>query len=140
MPSSSDDSAARLDKWLWAVRLFRTRSLATAACRAGDVTIDERPVKPSRDVRLGETILVRQGVMRRTVVVLGVPPSRVGAALVPDFLEDRTPPEERQKVKDQAVQHLLARERGTGRPTKRDRRALEAWLGLPTTDSSGVES
>ncbi len=140
MPSSSDDSAARLDKWLWAVRLFRTRSLATAACRAGDVTIDERPVKPSRDVRLGETILVRQGVMRRTVVVLGVPPSRVGAALVPDFLEDRTPPEERQKVKDQAVQHLLARERGNGRPTKRDRRALEAWLGLPTTDSSGVES
>jgi ribosome-associated heat shock protein Hsp15 len=140
VPSSSDDSAARLDKWLWAVRLFRTRSLATAACRAGDVTIDERPVKPSRDVRLGETILVRQGVMRRTVVVLGVPPSRVGAALVPDFLEDRTPPEERQKVKDQAVQHLLARERGNGRPTKRDRRALEAWLGLPTTDSSGVES
>ncbi len=135
----SDDSAARLDKWLWAVRLFRTRSLATAACRAGEVTIEERPVKPSRDVRKGETIIVRQGVMRRTVVVLGVPPSRVGAVRVPEFLEDRTPPEEKQKVKEQAVQHLLARARGTGRPTKRDRRDLEAWLGLPTSDDPDLD-
>ena len=134
VPAPSEDSAARLDKWLWAVRLFRTRSLAAAACRAGDVTIDDRPLKPARDVRPGETIHVRQGVMRRTVVVLGVPPSRVGAPLVATFLEDRTPPEEKQKVKDQAVQHLLARERGTGRPTKRERRDLEAWLGLPTTE------
>ncbi len=134
MPAASEDSAARLDKWLWAVRLFRTRPLAAAACRAGEVTIDDRPLKPSRDVRPGDTIHVRQGVMRRTVVVLGVPPSRVGAARVPEFLEDRTPPEERQKVKEQAIQHLLARERGTGRPTKRDRRDLEAWLGLPAID------
>ena len=109
MPAASEDSAARLDKWLWAVRLFRTRPLAAAACRAGEVTIDDRPLKPARDVRPGETIHVRQGVMRRTVVVLGVPPSRVGAARVPEFLEDRTPPEERQKVKEQAIQHLLAR-------------------------------
>lgn len=134
MSPPSEDSTARLDKWLWAVRLFRTRSLATEACRAGDVTIDDRPLKPARDVRPGETLHVRQGVMRRTVVVLGVPPSRVGAARVPEFLEDRTPPEERQKVKEQAVQHLLARERGSGRPTKRERRDLEAWLGLPTTE------
>jgi ribosome-associated heat shock protein Hsp15 len=134
VPAASEDSAARLDKWLWAVRLFRTRPLAAAACRAGEVTIDDRPLKPARDVRPGETIHVRQGVMRRTVVVLGVPPSRVGAARVPEFLEDRTPPEERQKVKEQAIQHLLARERGTGRPTKRDRRDLEAWLGLPAID------
>lgn len=134
MSLPSEDSTARLDKWLWAVRLFRTRSLATEACRAGDVTIDDRPLKPARDVRPGETLHVRQGVMRRTVVVLGVPPSRVGAARVPEFLEDRTPPEERQKVKEQAVQHLLARERGSGRPTKRERRDLEAWLGLPTTE------
>lgn len=134
MPAASEDSAARLDKWLWAVRLFRTRPLAAAACRAGEVTIDDRPLKPARDVRPGDTIHVRQGVMRRTVVVLGVPPSRVGAARVPEFLEDRTPPEERQKVKEQAIQHLLARERGTGRPTKRDRRDLEAWLGLPAID------
>ena len=134
MPAASEDSAARLDKWLWAVRLFRTRPLAAAACRAGEVTIDDRPLKPARDVRPGETIHVRQGVMRRTVVVLGVPPSRVGAARVPEFLEDRTPPEERQKVKEQAIQHLLARERGTGRPTKRDRRDLEAWLGLSAID------
>ena len=139
VPPPSDDSAARLDKWLWAVRLFRTRSLATAACRAGEVTIEERPVKPSRDVRLGETLIVRQGVMRRTVVVLGVPPSRVGAVRVLEFLEDRTPPEEKQKVKEQAVQHLLARERGTGRPTKRDRRDLEAWLGLPTSDGPDLD-
>jgi ribosome-associated heat shock protein Hsp15 len=118
---------ARLDKWLWAVRLFRTRSLATDACRAGSVAINDQPVKPARDVRAGEVITVRQGIVTRTVRVLGLPRSRVGAKLVVDFCADLTPPEELEKARDPAlrVQNLLAREQGSGRPTKRDRRLLD---------------
>jgi len=128
---TSDESAARLDKWLWAVRLFKTRPLAAAACRAGEVTVETRPAKASRDVRVGETIQLRQGVVQRTVVVRGIPGSRVGAPLVPSFLEDLTPPAEWEKARELRVQHLLAREHGTGRPTKRERRQLDDWLEPP---------
>src|SRR5262245_6232117 len=85
------DSAARLDKWLWAVRLFKTRSLAASACRAGSVFIDSRPAKPARDVRAGESIDVMQGVVKRTLIVLGVPASRVGASAVKTYYEETTP-------------------------------------------------
>lgn len=122
---SNGDSAARLDKWLWAVRLFKTRSLATDACRAGSVAINGRPAKPARDVRAGETVTVRVGLIVRTLVVRAVPPSRVGAPRVAEFCEDRTPADEFEKTRRQRVQQFLARERGSGRPTKRDRRALE---------------
>jgi ribosome-associated heat shock protein Hsp15 len=120
--TSADDSAARLDKWLWAVRAFKTRPLATEACRSGHVTINDLPAKPGRDVHPGETVAVRLGLMVRTLRVVGVPRSRVGAKLVPDFCTDLTPSSEWEKVKEQRVQQLLARERGGGRPTKRDRR------------------
>lgn len=123
------DSAARLDKWLWAVRLFKTRSLASDACRAGSVRIAGQPVKPAHDVRAGETITVRQGIVERTLVVRAVPPSRVGAPLVATYCEDRTPASEWEKAKEQRIQHLLARERGSGRPTKRDRRQLDRLWG-----------
>jgi ribosome-associated heat shock protein Hsp15 len=125
----ADASAARLDKWLWAVRLFKTRSLATDACRAGSVTINDQPMKPARDVHTGETILVRQGLVTRTVRVAGVPKSRVGPKLVALFCADLTPPEEFAKAREQPLQHFLAREKGSGRPTKRDRRALDRLLG-----------
>lgn len=117
--------SARVDKWLWAVRMFRTRSLATDACRAGSVSVNEMPAKPARDVRAGETIVVKQGIVVRTLRVIGVPRSRVGAKLVPNYCADLTPPEELAKAREQQVQHVLAREKGSGRPTKRDRRALE---------------
>jgi len=127
MPSA--DSAARIDKWLWAVRLFKTRSLAADACRAGSVRIGEHALKPARDVRVGETIVVKQGVVLRTLVVRAVPLSRVGAPLVSTYCEDLTPPSEWEKAKEQRVQHLLAREEGSGRPTKRDRRMMDRFLG-----------
>ena len=117
--------ADRLDKWLWAVRLFRTRALATDACRAGSVEINETPAKPARTVRPGETIVVHQGVIRRTLKVIAAPRSRVGAKLVPLYCEDQTPPEEFARAKAQPVQQFLAREKGSGRPTKRDRRLLD---------------
>ena len=125
MPAPAENSAARLDKWLWAVRLFRTRSLATDACRAGSVTVNDLPAKPGRDVHPGETVLVRQGLVLRNLRVVAVPRSRVGAKLVPEYCEDRTPPEEFAKAREHSVQQMLAREKGSGRPTKRDRRLMD---------------
>jgi ribosome-associated heat shock protein Hsp15 len=119
------DSAARLDKWLWAVRIFKTRSLATDACRAGSVAVNELPAKPGRDVHAGETVTVRQGLVLRTLRVVDVPRSRVGAKLVANFCTDLTPKEELEKGRARSIQHVLAREKGSGRPTKRDRRLLD---------------
>ena len=122
------DSAVRLDKWLWAVRIFKSRSLATDACRAGSVRVNEQPAKPSRDVHAGETVTVRQGLMLRTLGVLALPRGRVGAKLVPAYCADRMPPEEFEKVRLHRVQQFLAREKGSGRPTKRDRRLLDRFF------------
>lgn len=119
----------RLDKWLWAVRLFRSRALATAAIQAGSVEINELPAKPAREVHAGEIVTVRQGLIRRTLRVVGAPRSRVGAKLVPEYCIDLTPESEFEKVREQRVQQVLARERGSGRPTKRDRRALDRLFG-----------
>ena len=121
--------ANRVDKWLWTVRIFRTRSLATDACRAGGVTVNSQPVKPSRDVRAGEIIVVQQGLVRRTLKVRAVPPARVGAKLVAAYCEDQTPAAEFAKARAQRVQQFLARARGSGRPTKRDRRLIDRLLG-----------
>jgi ribosome-associated heat shock protein Hsp15 len=122
-------AAERIDKWLWTVRIFRTRSLATDACRAGSVTVNNQPVKPSRDVRADEVVGVRQGLIHRTLKVRAVPPARVGAKLVAAYCEDQTPPAEFAKARAQRVQQFLARARGSGRPTKRDRRLLDRLLG-----------
>ncbi len=119
----------RVDKWLWAVRLFRTRGLATSACRAGSVAVNGQPAKASREVRAGETVVVRQGLIHRTLAVLGVPRTRVGAKLVAGYCDDRTPPEEFEKARRLPVQQFLARAKGAGRPTKRDRRRLDQLLG-----------
>lgn len=122
---SPSAGAARLDKWLWAIRLFKSRALAADACRAGSVEIGEQPAKPAREVHAGEIVAVRLGLITRTLRVTGVPRSRVGAKLVPDYCADLTPPEEYEKLKVSRTQQFLAREKGSGRPTKRDRRALD---------------
>jgi ribosome-associated heat shock protein Hsp15 len=118
-------SSGRLDKWLWAVRIFKTRGLATEACRAGCVQVNSLPAKPSRDIRPGETISVQQGLVMRTLVVRNIPVRRVGAKLVAEFCDDQTPPEEFAKARVQPVQQFLVREKGSGRPTKRDRREID---------------
>ena len=117
--------AGRLDKWLWAVRIFKTRGLATEACRAGCVQVNSMPAKPSRDVRAGETIAVQQGLVMRTLVVRNIPVRRIGPKLVAEFCDDRTPPEEFAKARVQPVPQVLVRAKGSGRPTKRDRRAID---------------
>lgn len=117
--------SARLDKWLWAVRLFRTRALAADAIRAGSVEINARPAKPAREVHAGETVTVQQGLVLRTLLVVGAPVSRVGAKLVPEYCTDLTPAAEFEKVRLQRMQHVLARAKGSGRPTKRERREVD---------------
>lgn len=99
--------------------------MATDACRAGSVEIGGQSVKPARDVRAGETVFVRQGLALRTYRVLGIPKSRVGPKLVATFCQDQTAPEEWAKIRERSVQQTLAREKGTGRPTKKERRDLE---------------
>ena len=120
---------ARLDKWLWAVRIFKTRGLAAAAIQAGSVEVNARPAKPAREVHPGETVTVRQGLILRTLQVVAAPASRVGAKLVPGYCTDLTPESEFEKARVARLQHVLARERGSGRPTKRDRREVDRFFG-----------
>ena len=121
----------RLDLWLWAVRLFKTRRLSTEAIKAGHVRINGELTKPAREIRQGETVTVRVEIMTRTLKVLGSPTSRVGAKLVTEFAEDLTPPEEYAKQRESVFEHEGARPRGTGRPTKRERRLLEKFVSDP---------
>jgi len=116
---------ARLDKWLWAVRLFKTRALAADAIRSGAVAIGGNPAKPSREAHPGEIVTVRQGVVMRTLRVVGTPVSRVGAKLVPLYCTDLTPAAEFEKGREQRLGQFLPRAPGSGRPTKRDRRLLD---------------
>ena len=115
----------RLDLWLWAVRVFKTRALAAAAIKAGQVKVNGLQAKPAREVHPGETVIARVGPVTRTVRTLGAPESRVGAKLVPQFAEDLTPPEEYAKRSDPNFIPQLLRPKGAGRPTKRDRREID---------------
>lgn len=119
----------RVDRWLWCVRLFKTRAQATAACRAEAVLMDGRPVKPAREVRAGETVVVRQGPVTRTLRVEGLPKARLGPKQVPACCTELTPAEEWAKAKTSRVEQVLARDPGAGRPTKRDRRQLDRLFG-----------
>ena len=107
------------------MRVFKTRALATDACRAGSVDVNELTAKPARDVRPGERVTVRLGLFTRTLRVVGVPRSRVGAKVLAEFCTDLTPPEEYEKLRARSVQQVLAREKGSGRPTKRERRLMD---------------
>jgi ribosome-associated heat shock protein Hsp15 len=120
----------RLDKWLWSVRAFKTRPLATAACRAGKVMIGELEAKPGRDVHPGEVVTVRVGALTRTLKVVAMPRSRVAAKQVPAYMEDLTPAAEYERAKQAGIEHLLARQRGEGRPTKKERRDMGRLFGF----------
>jgi len=117
--------SVRIDKWLWAVRLYKTRSLATNACRLGRVTIAAQPVKPSRDVRINEVIVAQTGEITRTVKVIALLEQRVGAQLVPQYAEDLTPASEYSKPREPYLQPLFHRPKGLGRPTKKERRQID---------------
>ncbi|MFC2101707.1 RNA-binding S4 domain-containing protein [Bacteroidota bacterium] len=119
------EESRRIDKWLWEVRVFKTRNQASIACRAGKVRMDDQVVKPSRELRKGDLIIYHQAPLTRTFQVVDFPKSRVGAKLVPSFMEELTPEEEFQKLKMMKEINYEYRDRGIGRPTKRQRRDIE---------------
>ena len=122
----SPPTEVRLDRWLWAVRLFKTRTIAAAACKAGRVQIAGHIAKASRHVRTHDVITARTGELTRTVKVLALLEQRVGAKLVSQFLEDQTPASEYNKPKEPYFAPLFQRPAGRGRPTKKDRRAIDS--------------
>jgi len=116
----------RIDKYLWAVRIYKTRSLATEACNGGKVKIDGVSVKASRHVKPGEVFTVQQRYITRTYRVLELLEKRVSAKVIPAYLEDLTPAEEIEKLKMERFASV-SRYRGTGRPTKKERRLMEKF-------------
>lgn len=127
MPPAEAGSGERLDRWLWTVRLYKTRALALVACRTGHVTCRGQVLKPARMLRGGEALVVQQGLVARTVEVKGFPAGRVAAKQVATYCWETTPPEAWEEARTRRAEQFLARERGTGRPTKRDRRKMESW-------------
>jgi ribosome-associated heat shock protein Hsp15 len=130
----------RLDKWLWAVRLFKTRTQAADGCRLARVTVNGRESKASREVRLGDTIRVRLPDLTRTVRVTGLLDRRIGAALVAEFFEDLTPPDEWDRARRAREEHRLLPPpfpQGSGRPSSQQRRLIEKFL---RSEAAGIES
>ncbi len=121
-----EKNSPRIDKWLWAVRLYKTRNQAAQACRIGRVKVDGQPVKPSREVTQGMEISLHQGPVKRLVQVKELLHNRVGAKLVEKYMLDLTPEEEWARAK--AVKTAAGqRPRGSGRPTKKERREMDGW-------------
>lgn len=116
---------ARLDKWLWAARIYKTRTLAADACKNGRITINGALAKPSRMVKEGDEIGVKKSPVTYTFRVKQAIEKRVGAKLLPDVLENITPPEQYEMLEMSRISGFVDRARGTGRPTKKDRRALD---------------
>ncbi|MGI6573486.1 MAG: RNA-binding S4 domain-containing protein [Fermentimonas sp.] len=117
----------RVDKWLWAVRIFKTRTIAADACKKGRVMIDQVVVKPSRNLRVGDVIEVRKAPITFSFKVLALTDKRMGAKLVQQFMENVTPPEQYEILELNKISGFVDRQRGTGRPTKKERRDLEQF-------------
>lgn len=117
----------RIDKYLWAVRYFKTRSLATDACKKGHVRIDNVIVKPSKEVFGHEKLIVRKNQINYQLEVLDIPPNRVGAKLVDIYRKDTTPKEAFEKTEMLKFAKDYYRKKGTGRPTKKDRRDIDDY-------------
>ena len=120
----------RLDKYLWAVRIYKTRSEATDACNGNKVRIGGVPAKPGKAVKIGDTVEVHKGPATLTYKVIQLASSRMGAQLVPDYLEDLTPESEQAKFHAPRETIVLHRDKGAGRPTKKDRRELDHLMYL----------
>ena len=117
----------RLDKFLWCVRLCKTRSLAVDECKRGHIKLNDREAKASAEVKAGDCIAIRQAPIWRRFEVLQLPASRVGAKLVPELITDRTPWEDLEKLEIARKVSAANRDPGAGRPTKRDRRDIERF-------------
>lgn len=120
-------SEARVDKWLWAARIFKTRSMAAAACKKGQVSLNGAQLKPSRTVKAGDVIQVRKPPVTYSFKIKQTIEKRVGAKLIPEILENVTPPEQYELLEMNRISGFVDRARGTGRPTKKDRRSLDEF-------------
>jgi ribosome-associated heat shock protein Hsp15 len=123
----ADDQTGRVDSWIWSVRLAKTRSAASGACRAGHVRVNGLRVKPAHSVRAGDEVRLRQDGRERVVVVVRVIAKRAGAPVAAECYIDHSPP----PPPREATVTVAARERGAGRPTKRERRSIDKLLGRP---------
>ena len=117
----------RIDKWLWCMRVFKTRTIATDACKKSRVMMGGVTVKPSRTVKPGDVIDVRKPPITYTFRVLEIAPNRLGARLVPDYLENLTPPSQYELLEMTKISGFVDRQKGLGRPTKRDSRELSRF-------------
>ena len=135
-----DTKEARIDKWLWAARIFKTRSIAVDACKNGRITIGGVNVKPSHAIKAGEIISVKKPPITYSFKVLRCIEQRVGAKLIPDIYENVTDPKQYELLEMSRITGFVDRAHGTGRPTKKDRRALDAFadpvlFGFDDTDN-----
>ncbi|MBR1799257.1 MAG: RNA-binding S4 domain-containing protein [Bacteroidales bacterium] len=121
----------RLDKYLWAVRLYKTRAIAAEACSNGRVFLvqgdEKRVLKPSHEVKIGEVLALNIEQLHKQIEVIAIPVNRVGAALVPNYMKDLTPDEEYERIEMARRYAFEKRDHGVGRPTKRDRRDIEEF-------------
>ena len=122
-----DKNETRIDKWLWAVRIYKTRSKATEACSGGKVKINNTKVKPSRKIKIGETIHIRKGIINHIYTVLKIAEKRMSAKFIDSYLQNLTPQNEISKLAFSNKLPVLKREKGQGRPTKKDRRLLDKY-------------
>lgn len=136
---------ARLDKWLWAARIYKTRTLAADACKNGRITINGAQAKPSRTVKAGDKVGVKKPPVIYTFRVIQPIEKRVGAKLLPDILENITDPSQLEVLEMSKISGFIGRAKGTGRPTKKDRRALdeftapEAFFDFDYDDSDDID-
>lgn len=118
----------RIDKWLWAVRIFKTKSIAAEACKKGKILVQNVQVKPSRTVKVGDIIQVKKNPVLFSFKVLALPNNRMNAKLVPEFMENVTTPDQLELLELGRIAAQNARARGTGRPTKKERREIEDFF------------
>ena len=131
--------AIRIDKWLWAVRIYKTRSDATEACRSGRITLNGNPAKPSKEVKEGDIVTVRKNPVTYTIRVIGLIGNRQPARNVPLYAENITPEEELMKLKMNSYAGFGQRDRGAGRPTKKERREVDEMMEDLFFDSDDTE-
>lgn len=120
---------ARIDKWLWAARIFKTRSIAADACKNGRITINGTNVKPAHMVKAGETVCVRKPPVTYSFKILQTIEQRVGAKMIPLIYENVTTADQYELLEMNRISGFVDRARGTGRPTKKERRSLDAFIG-----------
>ena len=125
----------RVDKWMWATRIFKTRTIATEACKKNRIAVGGITVRPSRMIKIGDMIAVRKPPVTYSFRVLDVTEKRIGAKFVPQYYENITPPEEYELLELNKISGFVDRAKGMGRPTKRERRELDDFSGMETNPS-----